>query len=96
MCIRDRFNQHPENEQFIPMLKANRTVRAPNSTLPAGLGFKATVLWLYYKEMLPMQQFWEETMGLRLVVDQGWAKVYEGSSTGHIGLVDERLSLIHI
>lgn len=86
----ERFNQHPENEQFIPMLKANRTVRAPNSTLPAGLGFKATVLWLYYKEMLPMQQFWEETMGLRLVVDQGWAKVYEGSSTGHIGLVDER------
>jgi catechol 2,3-dioxygenase-like lactoylglutathione lyase family enzyme len=86
----ERFNQHPENEQFVPMVKANRTVRAPNSTVPAGLGFKATVLWLYYKEMLPMQQFWEETMGLRLVVDQGWAKVYEGSSTGHIGLVDER------
>lgn len=37
----ERFNQHPENERFVPL-------------------------------------------------DQGWAKVYEGSKTGHVGLVDER------
>jgi hypothetical protein len=29
-------------------------------------------------------------LGLRQVVDQGWAKIYEGSRTGHVGLVDER------
>ena len=29
-------------------------------------------------------------MGFRQVVDQGWAKVYQGSRTGYIGLVDER------
>jgi catechol 2,3-dioxygenase-like lactoylglutathione lyase family enzyme len=86
----ERFNQHPENERFVPLLKANRTVRAPASTAPAGLGFKATITWLYYKDMLPMQTFYEEVLGLRQVVDQGWAKIYEGSRTGHVGLVDER------
>jgi len=86
----ERFNQHPENERFVPLLKANRTVRSPNSTLPDDLGFKATIAWLYYKDMPPMQTFYEEVLGLRQVVDQGWAKIYEGSKTGHVGLVDER------
>ncbi|MGD9902546.1 MAG: VOC family protein [Vicinamibacterales bacterium] len=86
----ERFNQHPENERFVPLVTANRTLRAPGSTLPAGLGFKTTITWLYYKDMLPMQTFYEEVLGLRQVVDQGWAKIYEGSSTGHVGLVDER------
>jgi catechol 2,3-dioxygenase-like lactoylglutathione lyase family enzyme len=65
-------------------------VRAPKSALPEGLGFKATITWLYYKDLPPMQTFYEEVLGLRQVVDQGWAKVYEGSKTGHVGLVDER------
>ena len=86
----ERFNQHPENERFVPLLKANRTVRSPTSTLPEGLGFKATITWLYYQDMPPMQTFYEEVLGLRQVVDQGWAKIYEGSKTGHVGLVDER------
>jgi len=86
----ERFNQHPENERFVPMLKANRTVRLPTSTLPAGLGFKATITWLYCQDLPPMQMFYEEVLGLRQVVDQGWAKIYEGSKTGHVGLVDER------
>ena len=86
----ERFHQHPENERFVPLLAANRTVRAPGSTLPEGLGVKATITWLYYKDLLPMQRFYEEVLGLRQVVDQGWAKIYEGSRTGHVGLVDER------
>ncbi len=86
----ERFNQHPENERFVPLLKANRTVRAPKSSLPEGLGFKATITWLYYRDMPPMQTFYEEVLGLRQIVDQGWAKIYEGSKTGHVGLVDER------
>jgi catechol 2,3-dioxygenase-like lactoylglutathione lyase family enzyme len=86
----ERFNQHPENERFVPLLRANRTVRSPGSQLPPGLGVKATITWLYYKDLLPMQTFYEEVLGLRQVVDQGWAKIYEGSPTGHVGLVDER------
>ncbi len=84
------FNQHPENERFVPLLASNTSVRSPTSTLPDGLGFKATITWLYYQDLPPMQTFYEEVLGLKQVVDQGWAKIYEGSRTGHVGLVDER------
>jgi catechol 2,3-dioxygenase-like lactoylglutathione lyase family enzyme len=86
----ERFNPHPENEQLMPRLAQAPVVRAPTSPVPNGLGFQATVTWLYYKDMPPMQTFYEEVLGLKLVVDQGWAKVYEGSRTGYVGLVDER------
>ncbi len=86
----ERFNPHPENENFVPLIKGTATVRAPSSTLPVGLGFNATITWLYYRDLPRMERFWGEVMGLRQVVDQGWAKVYQGSRTGFIGLVDER------
>lgn len=86
----ERFNPHLENENFLPLLNGAPTIRAPGSTLPTGLGFKATVTWLYYKDLVAMQAFYEEVMGLRQVVDQGWAKVYQASRTGYVGLVDER------
>ena len=37
-----------------------------------------------------LDEWHEEVLGLRQVVDQGWAKIYQGSKTGHVGLVDER------
>ena len=86
----ERFNPHPENETLVPLLATTATVRSPTSTVPAGLGFNATVTWLYYKDLPGMQSFYEEVMGLRQVVDQGWAKVYQASRTGFVGLVDER------
>lgn len=86
----ENFNQHPENERFVPLLRANTSVRAPASTVPNGLGFKATITWLYYKDLPPMQRFYEEVLGLKEVIDQQWAKVYQVSRSGHIGLVDER------
>jgi catechol 2,3-dioxygenase-like lactoylglutathione lyase family enzyme len=86
----ERFNPHPENENFLPSLAAAHTVRAPGSTLPGGLGFKATITWLYYQDLAPMERFYEEVLGLRQVADQGWAKIYQASATGHVGLVDER------
>ena len=86
----ERFNPHPENERFLPRLTQNVTVRAPKSTLPAGLGFTSTITWLYYKDLPRMQRFYEEVLGLDEVADQGWAKIYQGSHTGFVGLVDER------
>ena len=86
----ERFNPHPENETFVPLLQSAKSVRAPGSTVPDGLGFRATVTWLYYQDIPKMERFYEEVMGFRQVVDQGWAKVYQGSRTGYIGLVDER------
>jgi hypothetical protein len=55
---------------------------------PRDLGLKATVLWLYYKDLEGIQRFYEDIMGFELVVDQGWAKIYPTSRTGFIGPVD--------
>ena len=84
----ERFNAHPENENFLPQLDQLNTIAAAN--LPNGLGFKATITWLYYKDMVAMEKFYQEVMGLRRVADQGWAKIYRGSKSGYVGLVDER------
>jgi hypothetical protein len=37
-----------------------------------------------------MQDFYEEVLGFQRVADQGWTKIYQTSSDGFIGLVDER------
>lgn len=89
----ETFKQHPENERFIPLLDQMKMVPAATerpATVPPGLGFKGTVSWLYYRDVLAMQKFCEEVLGLELIVDQGWAKVYRLSGSGFIGLVDER------
>ncbi len=88
----ETFKQHPENERFIPLLEANETIYPAegNSKVPPGLGFKSTITWLYYKDLLNMQNFYQEVLGMELVADQGWTKIYRSSSTGFIGLVDER------
>lgn len=85
----ERFNPHPENENFLPHLNLQKTIYA-TSGVPQELGFKATITWLYYKDMVGMENFYQEVMGLTRVADQGWAKIYTGSETGYIGLVDER------
>ena len=84
----ERFNAHPENENFLPQLDQLNTIAGAN--LPNGLGFKATITWLYYKDMVAMENFYQEVMGLTRVADQGWAKIYKGSESGYVGLVDER------
>ena len=88
----ERFNEHPENELLMPMLDRAETTLvepAPQLAAPADLGFKATVLWLYYQDMEGIQRFYEDKLGLELTVDQGWTKIYQTSPTGLIGLVDE-------
>jgi catechol 2,3-dioxygenase-like lactoylglutathione lyase family enzyme len=84
----ERFNAHPENENFLPQLDQLNTITGGN--LLNGLGFKATITWLYYKDMVAMENFYQEVMGLTRVADQGWAKIYRGSESGYVGLVDER------
>lgn len=87
----ERFNPHPENEAFLPVLDATETLFAhPDSSVPEGLGFKATVTWFYYKDMEGMQRFYEDVLGFDLIVDQGWAKIYPVGPTGYFGLVDEQ------
>jgi len=88
----ERFNEHPENRDLMPVLNSGATLPADaeETTVPAGLGFKATVLWLYYRDMDGIQRFYEDKLGLSLTVDQGWAKIYQTSLSGFIGPVDEK------
>ncbi|OYX10660.1 MAG: hypothetical protein B7Z16_18255 [Algoriphagus sp. 32-45-6] len=81
----ETFFQHPENEVLIPELAELK----PKSTRHGEkLQFKGSVVWLYYKEMLPAELFVEESLGLTKSADQGWAKVYRFSQHGYLGLVD--------
>lgn len=88
----ETFKQHPENERFIPILDQAKTVYPlkESTKVPPGIGFNGSITWLYYQDLLRMQRFYEQQMGFDLVADQGWTKIYQVSSTGFLGLVDER------
>ncbi|MCE7995331.1 MAG: VOC family protein [Roseivirga sp.] len=84
------FKQHKENERFVPVLATNDEVGTSVAFNNKQLGFHASITWLYYQDLLGMQNFYENVMGLELVADQGWTKIYKATDTGFIGLVDER------
>ena len=87
----ERFLPHEENRSFMPVLDATATLFAdPESNVPDGLGFKATIVWFYYKDMEGIQRFYEDVLGFDLIVDQGWAKIYPIGPTAYFGLVDEQ------
>lgn len=54
------------------------------------LYFFGSITWAYHKDLLRMQQFYEEILGYPMVADQGWTKIYQTSPAGFVGLVDER------
>lgn len=83
----EMFRMHPENERFIPELKS----LAPMATsIGEAYNFYASITWLYYEDMLPMENFVTENLGLELSADQGWAKIYRLSDNSYLGLVDEK------
>lgn len=84
------FKQHKENEAFVPYLEQNQASETSINYNSKQLSFHGAITWLYYKDMLAMQDFVENTFGLELVADQGWTKIYRATDTGFIGLVDER------
>jgi hypothetical protein len=87
----ERFLPHPENRDFMPLLDRSETLLAnAESNVPRGLGFKATIVWFYYRDMEGIQRFYEEVLGFDLIVDQGWAKIYPIGPTAYFGLVDEQ------
>ncbi|PRY89982.1 glyoxalase/bleomycin resistance protein/dioxygenase superfamily protein [Mongoliibacter ruber] len=86
----ETFKQHPENEKLMPQIQKFSALPTVSDDVAAGLGFYGAVTWLYYEDLQEAELFYEEKIGLPLIVDQGWAKVYQASQTGYIGLVDER------
>ena len=92
----ERFLPHEENTEFMPVLDRSETLlAAEGSNVPQGLGFKATIVWFYYKDMAGIQRFYEDVLGLDLIVDQGWAKIYPLGPTAYFGLVDEQRGMHH-
>lgn len=86
----EQFKQHPENELFMAVLES-----APRlQTSVDQLNFYGSITWTYHNDLLQMQHFYEEVLGYRLVADQGWTKIYQTSSAGFIGLVDERRGMM--
>lgn len=86
----EMFKQHQENELFVPYLEQNEEVETSVNYNAKQLSFHGTITWLYYKDLLAMQGFTENVLGLEMVADQGWTKIYRATDTGFIGLVDER------
>ena len=84
----ERFNPHAENTELIPQLDRLESVYPTQGARPADLGIKATVLWLYHRDLDHMTRFYETLFGVHLLVDQGWAKIYSIVGGGYLGLVE--------
>ena len=54
---------------------------------------QAGITFFYYKYLAAAQKFYEDVLGLRMMVDQGFCKIYQVSPTSFVGLVDEKQGL---
>jgi catechol 2,3-dioxygenase-like lactoylglutathione lyase family enzyme len=48
---------------------------------------QSAITFLYYREMEPISRFYEDVLGLELVEDQEWAKIYRLAGTSFVGVV---------
>ena len=92
----ERFLDHAQNKKLMKHLKKTKTVYPQDyksTSRPDSLGLQANIIWLYYKDLDKAQRFYEDTFGFKLMLDQGFTKVYQSSPTCFIGLVDEAQGL---
>ena len=92
----ETFLDDPQNAKLLEHLKDAESLypdEGQETSRPGSLGVKANILWLYYNDLAEAQRFYENIMGQKLLVDQGFAKVYTSSPTGFIGLVDQAQGL---
>ncbi len=47
------------------------------------------ITFQYYRDLAAAEAFYTGTLGLPLVIDQGWAKILRLADGAHVGLVDE-------
>jgi predicted enzyme related to lactoylglutathione lyase len=67
------------------MTEARTDVPGP----PDGGAVQLTITFLYYRDLPEAMRFYEDVMGFRLAIDQGWSKIYAIGGGAHVGLVDE-------
>ena len=49
---------------------------------------QSQITFLYYDDLAPIAQFYDEILGFELVEDQQWAKIYRTAGNAFVGLVD--------
>jgi predicted enzyme related to lactoylglutathione lyase len=52
-------------------------------------GIVLGITFFYYRDLPAAMRFYEDVLGLRLAIDQGWCKIYRIADGAHVGLVDE-------
>ena len=50
-------------------------------------GAYAGITFFYYQELEPAARFYSDTMGFKLVYDQGWAKIFRVAGNTYVGIV---------
>lgn len=55
----------------------------------AAMEFDGIITFLYYKDLAKAARFYEDVLGLKMVIDQGFARIYQVAEKGHLGIVDE-------
>jgi len=92
----ETFLDHEQNIKLRERLAASAALypeAGDTSSRPKNLGIQGNVFWLYYQDIPAAQNFYQDNLGLEMLVDQGIAKVYTSSPTAFIGLVDEAKGL---
>lgn len=86
----ERFNPHPANATLSPILASlpatGPTTRAATQR-PDPLTIRATVIWLYYKDVAAAQRFLGESLGLEFMFEYQIATLYRASASGFLGTV---------
>jgi hypothetical protein len=58
--------------------------------LPSGVVMdpRYSITFFYYDDLAPISAFYEQTLGLELVLDQGVARIYRIGAQSYFGIVD--------
>jgi catechol 2,3-dioxygenase-like lactoylglutathione lyase family enzyme len=56
---------------------------------PPTMTTELAITFLYYRDLMAAAAFYEDVLGLPLIIDQGWSKIYRICAGAHVGLVDE-------
>jgi lactoylglutathione lyase len=52
---------------------------------------KSKISFLYYHDLDPIAPFYGDLLGLELVADYGWTKLYRVNGNAYLGIADERM-----
>ena len=90
----EHFAGHPENKEFIPLLNNSENIYGvKGSQRPNNLAIKASIYWLYHSNEEEAEAFYQDVMGLKMIVKQSFSDILTSSPTGYIGLVEDGIGI---